>query len=125
MAGELWGLWLFCLIRGADRDVPAAALSGLGEIGDDIRSAVTVIGSSFIAVERRCVFHGGSSDKAIRAAAHRCRCREPGDGRMPAVHELSYQKEGRHGAGRGSVPSAIIVPPQHGQRSNAIPAISR
>jgi len=67
----------------------------------------------------------GLSDKAISADAHRRRRhRHACDGRVATAHELSDQKDGRDGGGRGSGASVIIVPPQHGQRSKAIPAFS-
>ena len=39
--------------------------------------------------------------------------------RMPPAHEVSCQKDGRHGVGRGSVASRIMGPPQQGQRWKA------
>ena len=39
---------------------------------------------------------------------------------MPAAHEVSCRNEGRRGAGRNRMTNVTIVPPQHGQRLNAI-----
>lgn len=99
----------------------------VGGRGDVSRATVTLVGTArcdgSIGGEPECVLQGTLSDKTIRAETHQ-RHWHAFDGRVPAAHELSDQKDGRDGGGRGSGASVIIVPPQHGQRSKAIPAFS-
>jgi len=122
MAGELWRLWLGRWVRDAKPDVPWGAFGGWSGSGTAcsrpaMRSGGDWSGSS-VSVVRSGGIDAGPMDKTIVAGTDDVRCPQVGGVALAIVHELSCQKEGRGGAGRGRVPSVIIAPPQHGQRSS-------
>ena len=122
MASWLWGLWLRRLIRDAKPGVPWGAFGGWSESGTArgepaVRSGGGWPGSRVAAV-RSDGIDGGLMDNAILAGTDDVRWPQAGGVALPIAHELSCQKEGRGGAGRGRVSSVIIAPPQQGQRSS-------
>jgi len=120
MAGELWGLWLWRLVRGADRSVPC------DDIGEVVETAAAGgapgvqlrAGGSGRAIGLEACCRIGGSREYTRGVAERHPSRQVGSAAvgMRERHELSYQKDDRQGSGRGSVARRTIGPPQHGQR---------
>src|SRR5258708_28849951 len=121
MASWLGGLGLRRLSREAKPGVWWGAFGGGSESGTArgelaVRSGGDWPGSRVAAV-RSDGIDGGLMDNAILAGTDDVRCPQAGGVALPIAHELSCQKEGRGGAGRGRGPAGIIPPPQPGQPS--------
>src|SRR5258708_31638921 len=121
MASWLGGLWLRRLIGAAKPGVWWGAFgggSGRGRAGGEpaVRSGGGWPGFRVAAV-RSDGIDGGLMDNAILAGTDDVRCPQAGGVALPIAHELSCQKEGRGGAGRGRGPNVIIAPPQPGPPS--------
>jgi len=82
-----------------------------------MRVGVGFAGSD-VSVLRSIGLEAGVTDNAIQTGADGRRCRQASGVGLGVAHELSCQKAGRRGSGRGSAPRVIIAPPQQGQRSS-------
>ena len=123
MADWLWGLWFGRLIHGGDLDVPRNRRNGLIAGCNALDVPMIRIGVGWFGRAVGVVVFGAiadmSRDKAILAGTHDCRSWQRDVIGMAAAHEVSCQKDGRLGCGLGRVPTVIIAPPQHGQRSSS------
>ncbi len=117
----LWGLWLRQLAREADAIEPkvgcrGSAMAGDGGYGRRIRAPAGP-GAAPIAIVAWRRIDTGPFEQSALASAWGTRSRGCGAVGSPGCHEVSYQKDGRHGCGRCRVARMVMAPPQHGQRS--------
>ena len=127
MAGWLWGLWSACgLVRelaiGRALAVigpvwTGATAHGVGRRSERMPRTMSLVRS------RRSLRPGVTVAGDERSDPVPARDRRPVSAcavlrGSAAAHEVSCQKDGRRGAGRGRMPRMTMVPPQHGQRSS-------
>jgi hypothetical protein len=116
----LWGLCLRPVVRDTRAVVTRkdlGRLAGSGETGSWRQmSAAAAVLAAIAAIPGRNGMEVPAANGRILAGAIGVRC-----GRLGAAsssdHEVSCQKDGRAGIGRGKKPMTTKVPPQHGQRS--------
>ena len=112
----LWGLCLRPAVRDTRSAAPRKGLGRLAESGEagswrQMCAAVTIA-----AIPGRHRIEVRAANGRIVSGAIGVRCGRIGAASSPD-HEVSCQKDGRAGIGRGKKLMTIMTPPQHGQRS--------